>query len=101
MGYNTAIEDALNMGWKFASVLNGRAPQALLKSYEAERRPVALRSTSFARQFADLIAHIARHLPSSATDGRATPHGGERANISPLTPNPNSTFRGSPFRPLP
>ena len=55
MGYNTAIEDAVNIGWKFAAVLKGEAPEVLLDSYEAERRPVAQRNTGFARYFADSI----------------------------------------------
>ena len=55
LGYNTAVEDAVNLGWKLASVLRGSAPQALLSSYEAERKPVAERNTSYARQFADSV----------------------------------------------
>ncbi|MDT8911587.1 FAD-dependent monooxygenase [Amycolatopsis sp. PS_44_ISF1] len=40
-GMNTGIQDAVNLGWKLALVVSGRAPQSLLDSYEAERRPVA------------------------------------------------------------
>ncbi|MDI4665476.1 FAD-dependent monooxygenase [Xanthobacter autotrophicus] len=40
-GMNTGIQDAYNLAWKLALVLRGRAPAALLDSYEAERRPVA------------------------------------------------------------
>lgn len=39
-GMNTGIQDARNLGWKLAAVVNGATP-ALLDSYEAERRPVA------------------------------------------------------------
>lgn len=39
---NTAIGDAYNLGWKLGQVLAG-APDALLDSYEAERRPIAAR----------------------------------------------------------
>jgi 2-polyprenyl-6-methoxyphenol hydroxylase-like FAD-dependent oxidoreductase len=39
-GMNTGIQDAYNLAWKLALVLDGRAPEALLESYEAERRPV-------------------------------------------------------------
>ena len=55
LGYNTAVEDAVNLGWKLASVLRGTAPPALLNSYEAERRPLAERNTAYARQFADSV----------------------------------------------
>lgn len=55
LGYNTAIEDAVNLGWKLAAVLHGIAAHALLASYEAERRPLALRNTGYARGFADSL----------------------------------------------
>ena len=40
-GMNTGLQDAYNLGWKLALVVQGRASPALLDSYEAERRPVA------------------------------------------------------------
>ncbi|MGI4958397.1 MAG: FAD-dependent monooxygenase [Janthinobacterium lividum] len=39
-GLNTSLQDSYNLGWKLASVLGG-ALDALLDSYEAERRPIA------------------------------------------------------------
>lgn len=41
-GLNTGVQDAYNLGWKLDAVLHG-APEALLDTYEAERRPVAAR----------------------------------------------------------
>ncbi|MFC6704606.1 FAD-dependent monooxygenase [Flexivirga alba] len=41
MGANSGIQDAHNLAWKLAAVLDGRADPALLHSYEDERRPVA------------------------------------------------------------
>ncbi|WP_243063392.1 FAD-dependent monooxygenase [Humibacter sp. RRB41] len=41
MGANSGIQDAHNLAWKLAAVLDGRADPVLLDSYEAERRPVA------------------------------------------------------------
>lgn len=41
LGMNTGIQDAYNLGWKLAAVAKG-ASSALLDSYEAERRPVAI-----------------------------------------------------------
>jgi 2-polyprenyl-6-methoxyphenol hydroxylase-like FAD-dependent oxidoreductase len=41
-GMNTGIQDAVNLGWKLAAVVVDKAPEALLDSYEAERRPVAV-----------------------------------------------------------
>ena len=45
-GMNTGLQDAYNLGWKLALVVSGRAGQALLDSYEAERIPVARRLLS-------------------------------------------------------
>ncbi|MFT3974350.1 MAG: FAD-dependent monooxygenase [Amaricoccus sp.] len=42
-GMNTGIGDAINLAWKLAAVQRGRAPDALLDSYEGERRPFAER----------------------------------------------------------
>jgi 2-polyprenyl-6-methoxyphenol hydroxylase-like FAD-dependent oxidoreductase len=39
-GLNTSVQDAYNLGWKFAAVLRG-APEKLLATYEDERRPIA------------------------------------------------------------
>ncbi|THF70881.1 hypothetical protein E7T06_05850 [Deinococcus sp. Arct2-2] len=48
-GMNTGIQDAVNLGWKRALVVQGQAHQTLLDTYAAERLPVAravLRTTS-------------------------------------------------------
>ncbi len=42
-GMNTGLQDAYNLGWKLALVVEGRADTALLDSYEEERVPVARR----------------------------------------------------------
>jgi len=55
LGYNTAVEDAVNLGWKLAAVLKKSAAPRLLESYEAERRPLALRNTGYAKRFADSL----------------------------------------------
>jgi 2,4-dichlorophenol 6-monooxygenase len=40
LGLNTSVQDAYNLAWKLALVLRGRAGEALLDSYDAERQPV-------------------------------------------------------------
>lgn len=55
LGYNTAIEDAVNLGWKLASVIQGQAGEPLLASYGIERQKIAERNTGFARRFADSV----------------------------------------------
>jgi 2-polyprenyl-6-methoxyphenol hydroxylase-like FAD-dependent oxidoreductase len=42
-GMNTGIGDAINLAWKLAEVIHGRAPERLLDSYEAERLGFARR----------------------------------------------------------
>ncbi|MER6567054.1 FAD-dependent oxidoreductase [Streptomyces sp. NPDC001093] len=37
-GLNTSVQDAYNLGWKLGAVLRGGAPEALLDTYEEERR---------------------------------------------------------------
>ena len=41
LGLNSGIEDVHNLAWKLAFVLQGKAPDRLLDSYDAERRPIA------------------------------------------------------------
>jgi hypothetical protein len=65
MGYNTAIEDAVNIGWKLAAVVRGQASPKLLDSYEIERRPIAFRNTKFAAGFADSVG---LYVPSPAIE---------------------------------
>ena len=40
-GLNTGVQDAVNLGWKLAQVINGISPEGLLDSYHAERHPIA------------------------------------------------------------
>jgi 2-polyprenyl-6-methoxyphenol hydroxylase-like FAD-dependent oxidoreductase len=44
-GLNLGLQDAVNLAWKLAGVVHGWAPEALLDTYETERRPVAERVT--------------------------------------------------------
>jgi len=51
-GLNTSIQDAYNLAWKLAAVLHG-APDALLDTYEQERRPVAANVLGLSAQLLD------------------------------------------------
>ena len=55
LGYNTAVDDAVNLGWKLAGLVKGWGGEGLVASYELERQPIAQRNTSFARGFAQSI----------------------------------------------
>ncbi|HEY6342823.1 MAG TPA: FAD-dependent monooxygenase [Bryobacteraceae bacterium] len=39
-GLNLGVQDAVNLGWKLANVLDGRSPESLLDTYDDERRRV-------------------------------------------------------------
>ncbi|WP_328611305.1 FAD-dependent monooxygenase [Amycolatopsis sp. NBC_00345] len=41
VGMNFCIQDAFNLGWKLAAVLNGHSHPEILATFDAERRPVA------------------------------------------------------------
>jgi 2-polyprenyl-6-methoxyphenol hydroxylase-like FAD-dependent oxidoreductase len=53
-GMNTGIQDAVNLGWKLAAVLREGAPETLLDSYGAERRPNAAALLAFTEQMTGL-----------------------------------------------
>jgi 3-(3-hydroxy-phenyl)propionate hydroxylase len=42
-GLNIGVQDAVNLGWKLAQVVNGTSPESLLDTYHAERQPVGAR----------------------------------------------------------
>jgi len=50
-GMNTGISDAINLAWKLAAVLGGKASDALLDSYDIERR-------AFARKLVDTTDRV-------------------------------------------
>jgi 2-polyprenyl-6-methoxyphenol hydroxylase-like FAD-dependent oxidoreductase len=52
-GLNIGVQDAVNLGWKLAQVVNGTAPDSLLDTYHAERHPIA------ARVLRDTLAQVA------------------------------------------
>jgi len=58
LGYNTAIEDSVNLGWKLAAMINGWGGDALLASYHPERHPAAVRNTGYAREFAESLGNF-------------------------------------------
>jgi 2-polyprenyl-6-methoxyphenol hydroxylase-like FAD-dependent oxidoreductase len=43
-GLSLGVQDAVNLGWKLAQVLNGTSPESLLDTYQDERHPVAARA---------------------------------------------------------
>ncbi|WP_320775459.1 FAD-dependent monooxygenase [Streptomyces sp. CRN 30] len=63
VGMNVGVQDAGNLAWKLAAVLNGWAPAALLDTYHAERHPVGADLTATSRaQVALMTAFSAEGL---------------------------------------
>jgi 2-polyprenyl-6-methoxyphenol hydroxylase-like FAD-dependent oxidoreductase len=71
-GMNTGIGDAINLAWKLAAVLAGRAPDSLLDTYETER-------IGFARR---LVATTDRVFSVVTTEGRIADF--VRTRLAPL-----------------
>ena len=46
-GLSLGVQDAVNLGWKLAQVVNGTSPERLLDTYQDERHPVAARALQF------------------------------------------------------
>lgn len=63
LGLNGGVQDAHNLAWKMAAVLAGVAPDALLDSYERERRPVAAYYTAHS------LENAGRHAPVGSALG--------------------------------
>jgi 2-polyprenyl-6-methoxyphenol hydroxylase-like FAD-dependent oxidoreductase len=43
-GLSLGVQDAVNLGWKLAQVINGTSPETILDTYQEERHPVAARA---------------------------------------------------------
>lgn len=104
-GLNSGIRDAMNLAWKLAAVIDGRADEVLLDTYEIERRPhaqatidlsvrlgeVIMTSSRFRARVRDLAVRIALKTPRARrylTEMRYRPKA--RFTDGFLAPTPNS-----------
>ena len=55
-GMNVSMQDAFNLGWKLAAVLDGRAGPALLRTYSAERQAIAQGLIDFDKEWSKIMA---------------------------------------------
>lgn len=53
---NVSMQDGFNLGWKLASVIQGRSSPHILRTYSAERQAVAKELIDFDRQFAKMFS---------------------------------------------
>jgi 2-polyprenyl-6-methoxyphenol hydroxylase-like FAD-dependent oxidoreductase len=57
-GMNTGMDDASNLSWKLAALVQGWGGPGLLGSYEIERKPIAQRNTTAARELNKQLANM-------------------------------------------
>ena len=75
-GMNTGMQDAVDIAWKLAAMVQGWGGPRLLQSYEAERRPVALRNVREATANLErMLSPRTRKPPAALLDD--TPEGDE------------------------
>ncbi|MBL4722059.1 MAG: FAD-dependent monooxygenase, partial [Alphaproteobacteria bacterium] len=55
-GMNVSMRDSFNLGWKLASVIQGRSTPEILHTYSAERQAVAKELIDFDREFAKMFS---------------------------------------------
>jgi 2-polyprenyl-6-methoxyphenol hydroxylase-like FAD-dependent oxidoreductase len=91
-GMNTGMQDAFNLAWKLAAVVDAAAGASLLDSYQAERAPVADQVIAFTdrltragtlsglpRRIRDMVIRMLSHVPAA---GRFMAENAEEVNIN-------------------
>ncbi len=88
LGMNTGLADAVDLGWKLAAVHDGWGGEGLLDSYGIERRPVALRNTSFCSELFYETIDVPGGADLAAPDAAGErARGLARASIEGIAPN--------------
>lgn len=72
LGMNSGVQEAYNLCWKVKTVLDGKAGPALLRTYESERRPVAMNNVQRAIDNAQQHFLIDRALGLAPDDNAET-----------------------------
>jgi 3-(3-hydroxy-phenyl)propionate hydroxylase len=91
-GYNSGIRDAANLGWKLAAVVNGQAGDALLDSYDVERR-------KHARAMIDLSTMVGRVI--SPTNRRVARLRDKVIRAASIVPSLKPYVLEMRFKPMP
>ncbi|MDM0011689.1 FAD-dependent monooxygenase [Variovorax sp. J22P168] len=83
-GGNNGIQDAANLAWKLALVVRGEAADALLDSYDAERRPAAVENLEVTSRSARFLAprSPAEHTMRRAVVALASRHAFARGLVN-------------------
>ncbi|NNE85994.1 MAG: hypothetical protein HKN28_18685 [Alphaproteobacteria bacterium] len=73
LGMNTGVDDAVNVAWKLAAMVQGWGGPRLLPTYETDRRPIGERNLGFAKSFAVSIGtfDVSEAAEQDSADGAA------------------------------
>ncbi|MBX3659381.1 MAG: FAD-dependent monooxygenase [Ramlibacter sp.] len=97
-GLNSGLDDAGNLAWKLARVLDGRSPESLLDSYSAERVHATHENIAYGAKSTEFMAppNFAFRLMREATLRLAASEPAVRPLINPRQSSP-ITYAGSPL----
>jgi len=98
-GVNNGLEDAANLAWKLAARLNGWAGEALLDSYDLERRPIfkEVGEQFIAARIKWEAEIINRHGPERDPDAFARDWAELKSGAGPIVANYEPNYEGSPI----
>lgn len=91
-GWNSGMRDATNLGWKLATILAGDADDALLDTYDVERRDHAKAMVDLSMTFGSII---------KPTDRRICAARDTISKVLNLSPQVKSYFADMRFKPMP
>ncbi|WP_191564037.1 bifunctional 3-(3-hydroxy-phenyl)propionate/3-hydroxycinnamic acid hydroxylase [Janibacter melonis] len=91
-GWNSGMRDATNLSWKLASVLSGQADEAILDTYESERRDHAKAMIDLSMTLGNVIKPTNR-LVCGARD--------VASRVLNLSPQVKDYFADMKFKPMP
>ena len=96
-GLNTGVQDAVNLGWKLAQVVNRTSPESLLDTYHAERHPVGARVLHNTMAQVALSGPDERHRGPARHHDRTAEHGrasqAHRRRCSPVSTSTTTSER--------
>lgn len=91
-GWNSGIRDAMNLGWKLAAIVQGRADDSLIETYEEERRGHVAAMVGLSLNMAKLMTNDSR-IASSLRDVTAA--------VIDRFPRLKAKVSGQGFKPMP
>ena len=105
LGMNTGIQDAFDLGWKLTAVLGGWGGEALLESYDTERRPASARAAEVSlknyRRLRSAAQQSEIYSPTAAGDAARHTIGARLVEENERSWNPVGVHLGYIYQPSP